>query len=222
MYRGFVLFCVVALIVFAGPAQAAGLSGQYVEARTCDVYTGPCFANAEMNLTGKNAVMAWKVDKGQLDNVALDGLSVVAVISASDTLGLEQTGPAKAVLLVDSKATPAQHDALVRLARNQGGQLLRNVVAVQSAPISLSICDCEKGGCAKVDAGQVAKIETRCVKGEHDKICGNESAFYPPLAKGVKAEAAIAVEQKFTGKEFNQTWTDYGRRGAYVGTFDVK
>src|SRR5437870_5341628 len=117
MFRGFVLICVVALFVCAGPAQAAGISGQYVEARTCDVYTGPCFANAEMNLTGKNAVMAWKVDKGQLDSVALDGLSVVAIVSASDTLGLEQTGPAKSVLLVDSKATAAQRDALVRLAR---------------------------------------------------------------------------------------------------------
>src|SRR5581483_7515829 len=158
--------------------------------------------------------------KGQVDNVALDGLSVVAVVSASDTLGQQQTGPAKSVLLVDSKATTAQRDALVRLARKQGGELLQNVIAVQSAPISLTICNCENGGCARVDAGQIARIETRCVKGEHDKICGNESAFYPPLAKGVKAEAAIAVEQKFTGKEFNQTWTDYGRRGAYVGTFE--
>src|SRR5436309_3739058 len=105
MFRGLSLFCVVALVFAAGSVQAAGISGQYVEARTCDVWTGACFANAEMNLGGKHAVMAWKVDKGQLDNVKLDGLSVVAVVAASDTLGLEQTGPAKAVLIVDSKAT---------------------------------------------------------------------------------------------------------------------
>src|SRR5581483_9818724 len=145
MYRGFVLLCVVALLVLAGPAQAAGLSGQYVEARTCDVWTGPCFANAEMNLIGKNAVMAWKVDKGTLDNVSLDGLSVVAVVSASDTLGLQQTGPAKAVLIVDSKATHAQREALLHLARKQGGELVNNVISVKSAPISLTLCDCENG-----------------------------------------------------------------------------
>src|SRR5437588_3075131 len=128
MLRGFLLFC-AALLVFAAPAQAAGLNGQYVEARTCDVWTGPCFANAEMNLTGKNAVMAWKVDKGTIDGVRLDGLAVAAVVSASDTLGLTQTGPAKAVLMVDDKANAAQRAALVRLAKQQGGRLLARVVA---------------------------------------------------------------------------------------------
>src|SRR5690349_8880570 len=95
---------VIALIVVAAPVQAAGVTGQYLESRTCDVWTGPCFANAEMNLGGKTAVLAWKVDKGTLDNVSLDGLGVVAVVAASDTLGLNQTGPAKAILIVDDKA----------------------------------------------------------------------------------------------------------------------
>src|SRR2546430_10902564 len=96
-----------AALIVAVPLQAAGVTGQYIEARTCDVWTGPCFANAEMNLGGKHAVMGWKVDRGALDNVRLDGLSVVAVVTASDTLGLEQTGPSSAVLIVDSKANKA-------------------------------------------------------------------------------------------------------------------
>src|SRR5437588_5336663 len=118
-----------AAVIAAAPARAAGVSGQYIEARNCDVWTGPCFANAEMNLTGKNAVMAWKVDKGTIDGVRLDGLAVAAVVSASDTLGLTQTGPAKAVLMVDDKANAAQRAALVRLAKQQGGRLLARVVA---------------------------------------------------------------------------------------------
>ena len=40
------------LFVFATTGQAANISGEYLEARTCVVYTGPCFANAEMGLTG--------------------------------------------------------------------------------------------------------------------------------------------------------------------------
>src|SRR5438270_8800453 len=102
-------------VAFAAPAHAAGLSGSYLEARTTDVYTGPCFANSEMNLTGKEAILAWKVDKGALDGVALDGLSVVAVVAASDTLGTQQTGSAKSVLLVDRRASTSQREALVRL-----------------------------------------------------------------------------------------------------------
>src|SRR6516225_10584451 len=76
----------VALLALAGPLSAAGITGKYIEARTCDVWTGPCFANAEMNLGGKHAVLGWKVEKGIVNDVRLDGLTIVAVVSASDTL----------------------------------------------------------------------------------------------------------------------------------------
>src|SRR3989440_11186450 len=102
---------VFAVILVAAPVSAAELTGKYVEARTCDVYTAPCFANAEMNLAGKHAVLGWRVDQGAIDGVRLDGLSVVAVIAASDTLGLKQTGPSKALIIVDANATSAQRDA---------------------------------------------------------------------------------------------------------------
>ena len=219
MKRWFAL-AAVALVVVALPAGAAGLSGQYVECRTCEVWTGPCFANAEM-LAGKNAVMGWKVEKGSLDGARLDGLSVVAVVAASDTLGLKQTGQSKAVLIVDSRATPAQKAALIKLAKKQAGELTANVVGVESAKVDLEICACEGNGCATLKAGP-AKIETRCLDAKHDKICGNESAFYPPLAKDVNVRAAYAVQHSFTGKGVDETWNDAGRRGAYLGSFTIK
>src|SRR3954454_19438362 len=98
MKRG-ILFALVLAAVCAAPVSAApALTGKYIEARTCDIWTGPCYANAEMNLAGKHAVMAWTIDKGEYDGVKLDGLGVVAVVAASDTLGCEQTGKARAVL----------------------------------------------------------------------------------------------------------------------------
>ncbi|HEV3257501.1 MAG TPA: DUF1326 domain-containing protein [Gemmataceae bacterium] len=211
-----------AVVIAAAPARAAGVSGQYLEARNCDVWTGPCFANAEMNLTGKHAVMAWKVDKGTVDGVRLDGLSIAAVVSASDTLGMKQTGPGKALLMVDDKANAAQRAALVRLAKQQGGGLLARVVAVEAAPVRLEVCKCKDGGCATLKAGSTARIRTRCIDCKHDKVCGNEGNFYPPLAKNVKAQAAVAVEHSFTGKVFNETWNDTERRGAYVGSFAIR
>src|SRR5438874_4898714 len=90
--------------------------GMYVEARTCDVWTGPCFANADFNIGGVQGVMAWRIDKGQIGDVSLDGLSVVAVIRSANTLGLEQDAPAKTVIIVDKKATASQREALVRFA----------------------------------------------------------------------------------------------------------
>ncbi len=211
----------LALLVAAAPVTAAGVSGLYLESRTCDVWTGPCFANADMSLGGKHAVLAWKVEKGTVGGVKLDGLGVVAVVEASDTLGLEQTGPSKAVLLVDEKADKAQREALVQFAKRQGGKLVGNVVRVEAAPVRLEVCECKEGGCTKLSAG-AARVETRCLDAKHDKACGNESAFYPPLAKDVKVTPAMAVESAFSGKGLHATWKETDRRGAYVGKFETK
>lgn len=211
----------LAVVLLASPAFAAGLTGQYVESRTCDVYTGPCFANAEMNLSGRHAVLAWKVDKGTFDNVSLDGLAVVAVVQASDTLGLKQTGQSRAVLIVDAKANSAQRAALQKLAQRQGGPLVGNVVAVEAAPVDIIRCECKADACTIVKAG-TARIETRCLDPHHDKACGNESAYYPPLARGVKAQAAMVSEHSFVGKGLDGTWKESDRRGAYVGSFSVR
>jgi hypothetical protein len=198
--------------------ETAGVTGQYIEARNCDVWTGPCFANADFNLSGKNAVLAWKVGTGTVDGVRLDGLGIVAVVVGHNTLGLEQQGPAKAVLIVDKRADAGQRAALVRLAKRQAGKLLENVAAVQTGAIRLDMCECKNNACAELDAG-VAKVKTRCIDGDHDKVCGNETAFYPPLATGVRVVPAAADEHVFRGTGLGQTWSDSDRRGAYVGTF---
>ena len=105
------------------------LSGS-VEARTADVFTGPCFANSEVELTGDLAVMGWKIDKGSWQGVKLDGLGVVGVVKASATLGDVHNSayPVKSVLIVDEKATKAQRDALVAFVKAQAGKLAGDVV----------------------------------------------------------------------------------------------
>jgi hypothetical protein len=205
-------FCVVAATAYAD------VSGCYVEARTCDVFTGPCFANADTGLTGRHAVMAWKFDSGKFGATKVDGLSVVAIVAAKDTLGLKQTVAGKAIVLVDENAGADQRKALVEFAKAQAGLLLDNIIEVRSAPISVDICECKGQSCAKVKAGE-ASIVTRCLDAHYDKACGNETAFYPPLAKGVTAKPAMTTVSSFSGKGFNETWSDTERRGAYVGTF---
>jgi hypothetical protein len=201
--------------------SATTVRGQYVEARTCDVFTGACFANADTGLIGKHAVLAWKVETGCFAGTRLDGLGVVAVVAARDTLGLKQTAAGKAIVIVDAKATSAQREALVKFARAQAGDLARNVVAVRTASVDLTICPCDNDGCATLRAGDV-RVSTRCINLAHDKACGNEDTQYPPLARGVSARAAMAVEHCFSGKGFDETWSDANRRGAFVGTFTCR
>jgi hypothetical protein len=182
------------------------------------VFAGSCFANADTGLTGKNGVLAWKIETGTVAGTKVDGLGVVAVIAVGETLGLKQSAPGRAVLIVDEKATTAQREALVKFVKAQAGGLVADVVAVRTAPFDLTICPCDGEACATLKAGTV-KLATRCIDVDHDKACGNETTLYTPLAKGVSAKAAFAVEHSFTGKELNETWNDGGRRGAFVGSF---
>src|SRR5262245_62108536 len=166
---------------------AAEIRGQYVEARTCDVYTGSCFANADTGLTGKNAVLAWKVESGTIAGTKVDGLGVAAVLAAKETLGLKQSSSGRAVLNVDERATKAQRGAPVGFGRSQAGGLVGEFFAVHAVPFDLTICKGDGESCAVLKAGTV-KVSTRCLDADHEKACGNETTLYPPLVKGVVAK----------------------------------
>ena len=126
MIRAFAVACVaVALVVGLSSPVQAEIEGDYIEARTCDVYTGPCFANGEVGLTGKDAVMAWNVFKGEFEGVDLKGLSVVMLVKGSETLGhegLNDPAELKSLVIVDDEATPQQRDALIAFAKAQAGK----------------------------------------------------------------------------------------------------
>jgi hypothetical protein len=209
------------LLPILASLDACAVRGQYVEARTCDVFAGSCFANADTGITGKNAVLAWKIQSGNVAGSKLDGLGVLAVISAPETLGLKQTGPGRAVIIVDERATKAQRDALIAFVKTQAGSLAGEIKAVHAASFDLNICECDGGGCATLKAGTV-KIVTRCINLDHDKACGNETTLYKPLGRGIAAIPALTTEHSYTGKDLNETWHDAGRRGAYIGTFATR
>src|SRR5437867_12722236 len=213
------------LLLAAGPALAAkelapGISGNYLEVRSCDVYTGPCFANGEMGLSGKEAVIVWAVREGSWQGVALDGLNVIAVVKTDDTMGdlryQPRSGPA--VLITDAAASAKQKEALADLARAMAGNLIQKVVELKSAKMDVAIGTCAKAGCASVKAGDLVEISTRCLGG-NDHLCGNEENFYPPLTKVNGALSAYTELAAFRGRDLNATWELTGRRSAYLGTF---
>ena len=86
-----------------GVATASQIRGDYIETRSADVYTGQCFANGEMNLTGNEALLAWQVKGGSWAGVDLTGLVVAGAVRANAKLGdpYANPWPAKSVVLVD-------------------------------------------------------------------------------------------------------------------------
>ncbi|SPF52460.1 conserved exported hypothetical protein [Candidatus Sulfopaludibacter sp. SbA4] len=213
----------VASVSFAATLPASSIHGNYIEARTADVYTGPCFANGEADQVGTEAVFGWKIDNGDWHGVKLAGLSVVAVIRSAHTLGLssEPVNPAKAVLIVDSRADAEQRLALQSFARHMGGDLLASVVKVDYVPIELTIQGGNiHGGGARLTAGSLAEIQTRAMTAA-DHICGNEEVWYPPLTKTEHVMPAYALENTFTGDGLGETWHNRFKRSGFLGTFQV-
>jgi hypothetical protein len=231
MFKAWAALC-GALILAAGTADAAGLRGEYVEARTNDVFTGPCFSNAEVYLTGHQAVIAWKVTEGSFKGVDLAGLTVAAAVRGTSTFDADQPDQAQSVLIVDKKATPAQREALVAMAKSLGGDRLKNVVAVRDSVISMMVehndadsASQEHGLHAMPRAPRanfwapgLAEIVTRPLN-EDDHKCGNEVLAYPPLSKGVDVKPAYTVNNSFRGQGLNTRWDDQNARSSMVGHF---
>jgi|SRR5579863_602662 hypothetical protein len=235
-----------AAATLATAAAAPAISGDYLEARTADIYTGPCFANSEIDLVGKQAVLAWRVREGAWHGVQLDGLAVVAAVRAAVTLGDPAGGPlhATALLVVDQRATPVQRDALVAFARAMAGDMLSTVVAVKSAPIEMALGNPSPvaapaglsghhhlpagnpeaagiSGDAHLKAGDWIDLATRGI-GAQDHLCGNEEVYYPPLtaeSSRVTAVPAVTVAYDFRGPGLGMVWSSPGKRSAFVGHF---
>jgi hypothetical protein len=208
------------LVTFLSVALSAQqIQGDYIETRSADVYTGQCFANGEVNLAGKEAILAWHVQNGSWDGVALDGLTIAAAVRARATLGdpYGNPYPAEAVLLVDEQANPQQRAALVHFAQHMGGELLKNVEETLPAQMEM-IVNHERHGVALLRAGQFATVQTRSL-GDHDHVCGNEVTFYPPLTEVSHSMPAVAVTDAYRGPGLGESWDSHGRRSAFVGTF---
>ena len=165
----------------ASPLLAGGkgtVTGAYVEARTAEVFTGGCIMNSEAETMGKQALLAWKVDKGSFNGIAIDGLSVVAALAADRNLGMQEMGGDKpsvrSALYVDARANAAQRLALVAMANELSDGLVGTIVQV--TPTAIQFAD--HGGEIEVSAGQVALDVSKHLT--HDPTCGAATAISLP------------------------------------------
>jgi hypothetical protein len=217
------LLILTVCLAAAGPglsANESNISGDYLEVRSCDVYTGYCVANGQMGLIGKEGILVWSVRQGAWNGTQLDGLGVIAVVRTDGTLGDLRYNPqsGKTVLIVDQKANAKQQQALADFARSMAGHLIREVVEVKAAALDLARGACDKAGCAAVKAGNLVEISTRCIGGK-DHLCGNEEVYYPPLTQVNDALPAFTEVASYKGSGLNATWESTGQRSAFLATF---
>jgi len=197
-------------------AGGGSVSGTYVEARTAEVFAGGCIMNGEAVTTGREALMAWKVNHGSFDGVALNGLSVVAAVAGDTNLGIREFGgevaSTRAALFVDERATPAQRAALISMARQNSKGLLGTVVAL--TPTAIQFVD--QGPAIKVSAESLRLSVARQM--HHDPTCGGKQWFHA-LAVVDGADMGTTDENAFNGSSLGTKWSDPNKRSSFFGTF---
>ena len=217
MKRGLLLIAVCLLL--AVPSMAAdthSLSGSYVEVRTAEVFTGGCLMSSEAETTGRQAMLAWKVDHGTLNGESLDGFTIIAVVVGDKNLGIHELGGAKPVsrtaLFVDDRATPTQRTALLGMAKKLSGDLMGTIISIKSTPIQFA----DQGHEIAVTAPKIAMNVGK--HAEHNAGCGAEQWFHP-LASLTGATIGMTNENSFSGSELGSKWSDPDKVSAFFGKF---
>ncbi len=211
------------LALTVGAAAASNINGTYIESRNAEIYASHCFANSEVGITGDLAVMAWNIESGRQNGVPLDGLSVVAVVKASATIGnpFASPLPAKAMVIVDETASAEQREALTAFVQEQAGELAADIVRTESAPIAIDFHGNMHDKVATLQAGEIVALKTRAIR-DTDSLCHLDDIYYTPLVELDHAMPAFAVEQSFRGDGLGHRMREYRRSSAYLGTFSVR
>ncbi len=206
----------VALALVAGFAFATATStvqGEYIEARSASVYVGACHFGAEFVEGGREATLVWNIESGNWNGVSLDGLTVVAVVSAKNNLALD-TETRQSVLYVDTEVTAEQRAALSDMLTMKRADVLGEVVATQTAPIAFTKKDTKYD----VTVGEVLALSanrypcTGCTQ--------PHQIWYKPLTEIQNAIVGKSEVYRYKGTHLPVTWHQGGtENNVFVGDF---
>jgi hypothetical protein len=220
MFRIFSVTMAALLVTSAASAGDRGhVVGEYVEARTAEVFAGGCIMNSEAETAGREAVLAWRITRGTYNGVALDGLSMAAAVAGDRNLGMREMGGeapdvVRAILTVDERATAAQREAMVQLARELAGGLITEVVRVESAPVRFETTATH----IQVRASDALTLSVN-KEMTHDSSCGAMQWFKPFSLQLTSSSMGTTEAHAFSGAGLGSKWSAPHKRSAFWGTF---
>jgi hypothetical protein len=139
--------------------MAYEIEGRLLEVCTCNVLC-PCWVGEDPDYTTCDTTIAWGIERGTVDGVAVDGL--ILAVSAHIPKNILTPKSWTAVVFVDDRATPDQEAVLLRLFTGQlGGAvadlagLIGEVVAVERVPITFTV----DGGKGRLVIGAIVEAE---------------------------------------------------------------
>ncbi|HVK06049.1 MAG TPA: DUF1326 domain-containing protein [Armatimonadaceae bacterium] len=203
-----------AALTVAPAAFAAGVTGDYVEARSASVYAGPCHYNGELTTAGREAVLGMRVREGEYAGADLSGLAVAAAVSGSDNLA-DAKALRRSVVYVPETATQAQRSALVALIKAKAGATLGDVVAVKAVPLSLTV----DAKAATLTGGEALSLSLLRYPCQHCVM--PSQVWYSPFVKTSDALVAQSLKSGFSEKALGVTWRQEPSDNGFVGAFSL-
>ncbi|ARP85362.1 DUF1326 domain-containing protein [Bordetella genomosp. 9] len=136
------------------------LEGRLLEVCNCNVLC-PCWIGEDPDNGTCDTIVAWRIDKGTVDDVDVGGNTIAAVAHVPGNI---LQGNWKAAIYVDDQASPEQEAALLKVYTGQAGgpiadlvQLVGEVVSVERAPIRFTVA--EGKGELQIGDDYYAKLE---------------------------------------------------------------
>jgi len=183
------------------------LEGQVIEVCTCNAIC-PCWVGETPDQGYCNGVLAYHVDKGQVEGADVSGRSIVIVAHIP---GKALEGNWKVRLFVDDQASAAQKEALVNAwAGKLGGpladiaQMVSEVAGVEQAPISFFLKD--GGGTLKV--GEVVDAAMQAFEGATGGYTSIRDAVFSTIP-GAPAYVGKSQRYRVNAPEFQLDLKDH-------------
>ena len=211
----FTLMAIALLLTVAGgfATQPETVQGEYLEARSVSVYVGACHYGAEYVEGGREATLVWNIHQGTWQGVSLDGLTVVAVVTAQNNLAID-TNTRRSILYIDEKTTSEQRTAVIDLMTTKRSEILGEVVSTENVPITFT-----KEG-VKYDL-QVGKVLTLSVSRYPCQNCTQpHQIWYKPLEQLDTPIVGKSTTYCYQDKILSVTWNcGEDTNNVFVGDF---
>jgi hypothetical protein len=212
MLAGWVLLPCLALAQSAPPPAA--LSGDYVEVRSASVFAGACHFNGENVTTGRDAILAWNVHRGDWKGTRLEGVRAMAVVSSPSNLA--DKAAHRSELIIDSAASDRQVSAIVEALKQTYGASLGDVVAVRRAPIQFD----HAGKSYAVRAGDLAELSVESMP--NNECCKMpHQVWYEPLVPLMERKVGYTKDARYAGGAVADSWQRADENSAFYGKFFI-
>ncbi len=193
-------------------SQEWKLNGTYFEACNCDAAC-PCVFLSDPTEDDCTVLVAWHIDEGNFDGVALDDLNVaLAVLSPGNMVEVKWT----AAVYFDDRANDSQKDALMQIFTGQAGghpgrlvSHIGEVLGVSSLPMTYQA----EGKRRSLQIEGVAEAEIEAMsqgQGGADITIDNH-----PLCISPGYAAVVSKSKKVTYQDHGFDWEFSGKNGFY-------